>query len=739
MDTATREGAARRSECVRGLIGARIARTGNDMKLIDLKKDKLSPDVRQKMDEFKRKAEFNAQLRKQYQDKYEPYVADQPTFDEWLQMTGKKRMAKGGSIPKVEGGVLKLRINANVNSDSASRRMIDDVYSKYPTNPFNPNQRAMIEGEGEDKTLGTFELKPSMSERNAVELGWLSAYPHKQGVGSRTLKKLQEHAREHGVGLTLFPWEHGGVSQSNLIKFYKKHGFAPTIKGGKNMIWRPEEKSTGGSIPSLDVMRLAIGGQGPKNWVKGALDRTLKPLVAQQQAIDTENLEPIMRQAQEPGPLQERAKRRLVEHHHGVAINQWIERNLANYVKKQMATHDDPVRKLAEQGILHIDHENLGPEGMAQDAEDARKRNWAPRLGKSDAAQAWEDATDVAMESRPVFKLSDKEKEPWMDKLHGSDHVYYPKEGMSAMLLGFDHIVDVLKQDLAEGRIRPEQLSKVSMEQAVRRTHEYNEERKKAMAQTALKATEDMPVHKDYGDGFKWIELALPESRDTTKGHPKSGEQAYKQLEDALEYEGNTMGHCVGGYTPDVAQGKSRIFSLRDAKNEPHVTIEVKPPKKYDEDDVFEQFPGGVFDAMKSRDVGAQKYIADKLAELNNAPHSIKQIKGKANAKPKKQYLPYVHDFVKSQNWSHVGDLQNTDLINIDEDSDLAKGLKSRNLPVPQYVEQHELKPLLEQTGTGSYTDRPSKTTYLRAKGGSITMDQMKYQLAEKKPSRNRQ
>lgn len=155
-----------------------------------------------------------------------------------------KHFAKGGTMSQ---DAMQLALMNKAESVPANKRMIEDVYGQYPVHPFNPNQRAMVEGEGEDQTLGTFELKPSMSARNAVELDWLSAYPHKQGVGSRTLKKLQEHAIEHGVGLTLFPWKHGGVSQSKLIKFYKKHGFMPTTKGGKAMIWRPEEKSHGGA------------------------------------------------------------------------------------------------------------------------------------------------------------------------------------------------------------------------------------------------------------------------------------------------------------------------------------------------------------------------------------------------------------------------------------------------------------------------------------------------------------
>lgn len=39
-----------------------------------------------------------------------------------------------------------------------------------------------------------------------------------------------------------------------------------------------------------------------------------------------------------------------------------------------------------------------------------------------------------------------------------------------------------------------------------------------------------------------------------------------------LEIEGNKMGHCVGGYCRFVDEG-NKIYSLRDANNEPHVTI----------------------------------------------------------------------------------------------------------------------------------------------------------------------
>ena len=42
------------------------------------------------------------------------------------------------------------------------------------------------------------------------------------------------------------------------------------------------------------------------------------------------------------------------------------------------------------------------------------------------------------------------------------------------------------------------------------------------------------------------------------------------------------MGHCVGGnnYKQKLKNGLSLILSIRDNKNEPHVTIEIDVPSK---------------------------------------------------------------------------------------------------------------------------------------------------------------
>lgn len=49
---------------------------------------------------------------------------------------------------------------------------------------------------------------------------------------------------------------------------------------------------------------------------------------------------------------------------------------------------------------------------------------------------------------------------------------------------------------------------------------------------------------------------------------------------DELKFEGQSMGHCVGGsnYKTKVKNKLSMIISLRDQNNEPHVTIEIDIP-----------------------------------------------------------------------------------------------------------------------------------------------------------------
>ena len=102
------------------------------------------------------------------------------------------------------------------------------------------------------------------------------------------------------------------------------------------------------------------------------------------------------------------------------------------------------------------------------------------------------------------------------------------------------------------------------------------------------------------------------------------------------------MGHCVGNYTDSVLSGDTRIFSLRNKKTgEPHVTIESNPHDFYDD-------------------------MAGDYDDEERLP-SINQIKGKSNNKPVNKYIPYVQDFIKSQDWGAVDELDHAHMVDLNQ------------------------------------------------------------------------
>lgn len=111
-------------------------------------------------------------------------------------------------------------------------------------------------------------------------------------------------------------------------------------------------------------------------------------------------------------------------------------------------------------------------------------------------------------------------------------------------------------------------------------------------------------VYKTYEDGMKWVILS-------TDMH--------------LAREGNLMHHCVGGhgYAHAMKQGASEFYSLRDPKNEPHITVEVR---------------------------------------VVNGQRQAWQMKGKQNAKAIPKYQPYLRDLVTQPGWTVKGDTSYIDM-----------------------------------------------------------------------------
>ena len=462
-------------------------------------------------------------------------------------------------------------------------------------------------------------------------------------------------------------------------------GAGRVVKGlgkmGKRLMSDPTESAMASTRRGADQMGgLSIIKEPGGNWLTGgtgSVENALQPLKRKTQGGMTP--EDALAQMQERFATVPNQQNNIRNLQGDVALNNWVDRNLTNYVKKQMGTADDPVRKLAEEGVIHAPTNEVGVNRY--NAGRVRAAKGQPQLGKSDAAKAWEDATDTLIFPAPADEyLMSKAvagANPWLAKVAPKTSINQAGYGIGKDL-GFDHIMDVLKIDIAAGRIRPEQLNKVSMEQAVRRTAEYDQEMAKKMREAQIKATEGMPTHKEYPEGYKWLELTQP--KELPKGWTQEASGAYisptgdrtivnpsrQSLEDALKYEGETMGHCVGSYCDDVAGGKSRIYSLRDAKGEPHVTIETtnrSQPTVYTiGSDNYVRLSSDIKKAnpnLSVKDHDALVLEAYNKEAASNPP-SIKQIKGKQNRAPNEEYLPFVQDFVRSGKWSDVGDIENT-------------------------------------------------------------------------------
>lgn len=371
------------------------------------------------------------------------------------------------------------------------------------------------------------------------------------------------------------------------------------------------------------------------------------------------------------------------------AVQDWLSRALAKYYKNDFGSPEDPLRALAERG-LHYDPD-MTPEKWKATVdsyllEDPVQSILFPPNREGGMPGAGSDLRGGVLSQMP-----------WLAKAPVTDNVY----GITGGGLDLEHFADEFYNALnpevsgipSNLAVRKESLGRMTFPQAAEHVGRINQWRAKEMERAALDAQNNPVTHvfKEYTEnnpmGLRWVEMAPP------KGDGPTNYDVEEELSKALKYEGDTMGHCVGGYCPDVMSGRSRIFSLRDAKGEPHVTIETgrrDVPRfnwdglrhRLDEDaqdaaydaamtalrergdDALFDYEGNLTPFGQSQLNHEQDIFAAKWL-MNNGPEGIIQIKGKQNRAPKDDYLPFVQDFVKSGQWTDVGDLANTGLVRL--------------------------------------------------------------------------
>lgn len=497
-------------------------------------------------------------------------------------------------------------------------------------------------------------------------------------------------------------------------------GAGAVARGGAEQIARAVEAGhplTAGFAP-MNVIK-PKGGQ----WLSGSVEESLRglggrmntmsetPQVLQKYGLTSEELTAI--------PLPERVK--MYEefltpaNRAAQSMDKFVQGPLTKYVKTQMATPEDPVRAMAERGVLHYAPQADDFNVVSLGARMLRKAEGFPveGLAQSDLAKRWENVSDIQL-SNPQASIGGYSKimaeNPWLAKLNPTDPVYRPHSPRSlGSEVGFGHLTDELRNALNPESglprhllLTPEQMKGYGVEKAVQRVADINDWRaaQKAEANQGLAFNPAASMFKEYpGEanprGLHWRELKSPESLPEgwkqkangdfimPDGRVTSTGPSERLLQEQLKYEGEQMGHCVGGYCPDVVEGKSKIYSLRDAKGQPHVTIEVRPTSRSGER------------AVDYRQLLPENYSL-KYGDDSDLGERIVQVKGKGNKAPVEEYLPMVQDFVKSGKWSDVGDLQNTGLIRIDPASDIASAFEKAGKKVPGHVTQDELTNLMK-------------------------------------------
>jgi hypothetical protein len=98
------------------------------------------------------------------------------------------------------------------------------------------------------------------------------------------------------------------------------------------------------------------------------------------------------------------------------------------------------------------------------------------------------------------------------------------------------------------------------------------------------------------------------------------------------------MGHCVGGYCDTVASGNSTIFSLRDPKGMPHVTLEVQ----------------GDFDGTSAAPSKTVDHGNGEQSQIQEYPKlRVIQVQGKSDTEPIPEYRWYIDDWFQTLRMKH--------------------------------------------------------------------------------------
>lgn len=399
------------------------------------------------------------------------------------------------------------------------------------------------------------------------------------------------------------------------------------------------------------------------------------------------------------------------------ALSGYVNSNLRKWIKTSMGTEETDA--LAKE--LGIAYTPPVPDALG-----------APRYVNPEGfTTANANPFDAAVRSQPAGAFQKNmenpnanlfSESPWIAKMEPKENIHYLGGAGGDLPESIVQMFDYLRT------VAPEKLKNIAVPDALRQSKAWHDAIAKKQTEDALKAG-SLTTHREYPTGFKWQEIVAPENlpegyRVENKGAYHSvvregdnltvgtGQTPEVAMADAkktllaqgLDAEGKMMGHCVGSYCDQVSGGGTRIFSLRDPSGKPHVTVEVIP-QTHKQSAAFralsadEQLPwlqkyndAYATDPSIGKLTPAQFY-AQSIGESSAPEFNVRQIKGKQNAAPVAEYLPYVQDFIKNSplgsSWGDVRDLGNAGLVMGQTPSERA-AMSMKGLP--SYVTPEELE-----------------------------------------------
>lgn len=333
-----------------------------------------------------------------------------------------------------------------------------------------------------------------------------------------------------------------------------------------------------------------------------------------------------------------------------VALSDWVQSNLKNYIMRDMATPGDPVRQYFDSlpGLARDQERVLSLPSLKAD----RRRAGFPEEGyaKTLAGSDYERAADLsALPSTAQREVEYRSSHPdmgspaWLKSLAQKDpeaavYAFQPTMNMAGRLR---HVVDSLRSATSPNsslpqnlRIDPESLKKLSVADAFRRTQEIDDWTSAEAARVereGLKANLfagpprlDVPAF-DLSfvgqKGGRWVDL------------PDAGEEAGRKTCTLI---GKAGGWCTQEDVNAVhfGSGKNKLHALLDMDGRPHVQIQTVPSKPRESPLINEM----KFPENSSGSARAKEYIRRDPQYIDKVTRSVVEF---LNSTPNARMTPH--------------------------------------------------------------------------------------------------